>query len=468
MPSSPDPSHHSEPAPSTQPVASPEQHTEAEPETPDAVPASVAAEQAHEPVPLRRNRDYQLLIGGSTVAMLGNGMMSLGLMLLTTALTGSAAKAGLVSGAFGLGMWLATLPAGALCDRWNRKAIMVATSLVGAALMATVPLADLAGALTFPHLVVVGLVLGVLGCFYSPAESAAIKRIVPAEQMGQALSINQARSSLGLLVGSPAAAALFAVTRALPMAVNAATYVVGAVCAALVRTPLPAPEREGAQGEDARTVVRQVASDMVTGLRWVWRARAVRDMVLAGMVINLGLNGMFTISLLSLQLGGTDPRALGLMDSAVGVVGLVAALGAPWVLGRARVGTIAVSAMGALALTAWLLPVHLSVWWVGGVLAFAEIALVPLNAGIGAYRIHVTPDVMQGRSLAAAQFLTLAMMPVANAGAGFLLEGLGRVPAMVVFALALTAGCLGCAASRPIRSMPATKDFASVPEIPAR
>lgn len=418
-------------------------------------------------VPLRRNRDYQLLLGGSTVAMLGNGMMSLGIMLLTTALTGSAAKAGMVTGAYGAGMWLGTLPAGALCDRWNRKAIMVVTSLVGAAIIGSVPLAEVAGVLTFPQLVVVGLVLGVISCFYSPAESAALKRIVPAEQMGQALSVNQARSSLGLLVGSPAAAALFAVTRTLPMAVNAATYVVGAACAALVRTPLPAPVREGGPDEGARTVVRQVASDMVTGLRWVWRARAVRDMVLAGMVINLGLNGMFTISLLSLQLGGTDPRALGLMDSAVGVVGLLAALGAPWMLGRARVGTIAVTAMGALALTAWLLPLHLSLWWVGGVLAFAEIALVPLNAGIGAYRIHVTPDVMQGRSLAAAQFLSLAMMPLANAGAGFLLEGLGRVPAMVVFALALTAGCLGCAASRPIRSMPATKDFASVPEIPA-
>lgn len=431
------------------------------PSQPVTSPAAPEDRPAH--VPLRRNRDYQLLIGGSTVAMLGNGMMSLALMLLTTALTGSAARAGLVTGAFGLGMWLATLPAGALCDRWNRKVIMVVTSLIGAALMASAPLAEAAGVLTFPHLLVLGGVLGVTSCFYSPAESAAIKRIVPPAQMGQALSVNQARNSLGMVVGSPAAAALFAVARTLPMAVNAATYLVGAACAALVRTPLAAPPRP----EGERGLLRGIADDVTAGMRWVWRARAMRDMVLAGMIINLGLNGMFTIALLALQLDGTDPRALGVMDAVVGIVGMVTAMAAPRLLDRARIGMIGVAAMGGLALTAWLLPVHLSVWWVGAVLALAEVAIVPLNAGMGAYRVHVTPDVMQGRSLSAAQFLSQAMMPVASAGAGFLLEALGRVPAMIVFALALSAGAAACVASRPIRSMPATRDFPHVPEIPA-
>lgn len=397
--------------------------------------------------------------------MLGNGMMSLALMLVTTSLTGSAARAGLVSGAYGLGMWLATLPAGALCDRWNRKAIMVVTSLVGAVLMASVPLADTAGGLTFPHLLILGLVLGVAGCFYSPAESAALKRIVPPEQMGQAQSVNQARNSLGMVVGSPAAAALFSIARTLPMAVNAATFLVGAICAALVRTPLPPPDREPHPGNPR--FLASLTRDVAAGIRWVWRARAMRDMVLAGMVINLGLNGMFTIALLSLQLAGTDPRALGIMDSVVGVVGMVTAMAAPWILSRARIGMIAVASMGGLALMSWLLPLHLSVWWIGGVLALAEIALVPLNAGMGAYRVHITPDVMQGRSLSAAQFLSLAMMPLANSGAGVLLEALGRVPAMVVFAVALTAGGAACVASSAIRAMPATADFASVPEIPA-
>nr|MCW1079498.1 hypothetical protein [Streptococcus anginosus] len=88
--------------------------------------------------------------------------------------------------------------------------------------LGSIPLADALGALTFPHMLVAGVLLGAAGCFYSPAEQAALKRIVPAEQMGTALSLNQARNSLGGVVGSPAAAALFSLSRSLPMAVYAA------------------------------------------------------------------------------------------------------------------------------------------------------------------------------------------------------------------------------------------------------
>ena len=67
--------------------------------------------------PLRSNRDYRLLLTGSTLSSLGSGMLSLGIMLLIVDLTHSPAKAGLVAGAYGVGQWVMMLPAGALCDR---------------------------------------------------------------------------------------------------------------------------------------------------------------------------------------------------------------------------------------------------------------------------------------------------------------------------------------------------------------
>ena len=408
--------------------------------------------------PLRSNRDYRLLLTGSTLSSLGSGMLSLGIMLLIVDLTHSPAKAGLVAGAYGVGQWVMMLPAGALCDRWNRKRVMVVSALVCSVVLGSIPLADALGALTFPHMLVAGVLLGAAGCFYSPAEQAALKRIVPAEQMGTALSLNQARNSLGGVVGSPAAAALFSLSRSLPMAVYAALSLAAVACASLVRTHLPALSSDPVR-------LRGLIDDVVTGIRWVWKARAIRDMVLCGMVLNLGLNGIFTTALLALQLDGTSPQALGLMDAGVGVVGILAALAAPWVLRQARVGGIAVMTISVLAVMGLAMPLQLNVWWIGGLFALGELALIPLNAGMGAYRVHITPDAVQGRTSSAASFLSLAMMPLASAGAGLALEHLGATWALLLFAAALSLGGFACVLSRPIRSIPKVADLADVPEV---
>ena len=47
------------------------------------------------------------------------------------------------------------------------------------------------------------------------------------------------------------------------------------------------------------------------------------------------------------------------------------------------------------------------------------------NAGIGAYRIAVTPDELQGRIQSTTQFLSMSVLPVAPLLAGFLLGRLG-------------------------------------------
>ena len=48
-----------------------------------------------EPVPLRRNRDFQLLWGGQAVSLLGSQTSRIAYPLLVLAMTGSPAKAGI-------------------------------------------------------------------------------------------------------------------------------------------------------------------------------------------------------------------------------------------------------------------------------------------------------------------------------------------------------------------------------------
>ena len=65
-----------------------------------------------EPVPLRRNRDFQLLWSGQAVSLLGSQMSRIAYPLLVLAMTGSPAKAGIAGFAAMLGYLLFPLPAG--------------------------------------------------------------------------------------------------------------------------------------------------------------------------------------------------------------------------------------------------------------------------------------------------------------------------------------------------------------------
>src|SRR5262249_3214272 len=80
--------------------------------------------------PLWRNRDFLLLWNGQTISTLGTNMSTLALPLLVLALTHSPAQAGLLTAMRLLPYLLFSLPAGALIDRWDRKAVMICCDLV--------------------------------------------------------------------------------------------------------------------------------------------------------------------------------------------------------------------------------------------------------------------------------------------------------------------------------------------------
>src|SRR6202035_3242473 len=81
-----------------------------------------------DPVPLHRNRDFTLLWTGQAVSGMGSAISGICYPLLILALTGSAAEAGLVSGAGLIANLVLLLPAGLVADRYPRKRLMVTGS----------------------------------------------------------------------------------------------------------------------------------------------------------------------------------------------------------------------------------------------------------------------------------------------------------------------------------------------------
>src|SRR2546429_9614063 len=86
-----------------------------------------------------------LLQAGQLLSSTGTQTTSIAYPLLVLAVTGSAAKAGLVAFARALPMALLSLPAGLAADRWNRKWLMIAADAIPVAALGALAVAILAG-----------------------------------------------------------------------------------------------------------------------------------------------------------------------------------------------------------------------------------------------------------------------------------------------------------------------------------
>ena len=134
-------------------------------------------------VPLSRNRNYRLLWTGQAVSEFGFHATMIALPLVVLAVSGSAAASGIVLGTVATAQLLVGLPAGALVDRWNRRAVMLACEAVYVLAIGSLMLALWWGVATVPHMIVVAAVIGVCAALFEPAEDATLPTLVPAGQL---------------------------------------------------------------------------------------------------------------------------------------------------------------------------------------------------------------------------------------------------------------------------------------------
>jgi len=156
-------------------------------------------------VPLRRNRDFTLLQIGQLLSTAGSQSTAIAYPLLVLAVTHSPAKAGIVSFARLLPYALFGLLAGVAADRWNRKRLMLAADSARALAMATLAAAILVGRVTLWEIVLVGFVEGTGSTFFATAQTGAVRAVVPARQLPDAVGVQRVRAAAMGLGGPPRA-----------------------------------------------------------------------------------------------------------------------------------------------------------------------------------------------------------------------------------------------------------------------
>jgi MFS family permease len=400
------------------------------------------------------NRDYLILLTGQTISGTGASMGMFVFPLVALQITGSTVQAGLVGTAAGLALWLVGLPAGALVDRWPRRRVMLASEGAGAVLFGSLVVASVLGHLTLAHLLVVAFGVTAASLFFGPAENAALPLVVTPVQLPTAIAANQARGAAAGLIGSPAGGALLAVGRAFPFVAAAISYSLSWISLLLIRTPLPAPPRTRATPHLAREIRE--------GLAFVWSNAFLRVVLINAAIINLGVSGLFLVVNLHLYQIGVAPAAIGAIDAIAGIAAIAGSTLTGWAMKHVRPGVLAIVVFWGWAIACVPIPLTDNVVAIGGCIAIG-MGINPVgNAVLMAYRMTITPDRLQGRSMSAIMFVAQASAPIAPIAGGWLLAHQGHYVAMYGFVALLVVAAVIVTVSKAVREVPMASEWGSL------
>jgi len=232
------------------------------------------------------HRDYRLLLGGRTVALLGNGLASIALTFAALDLGGSATDLGIVLAARSIPMVLFLLFGGVIADRLPRHRVLLVSNLVSAASQAVVAALVLLGTASIASLVGLVAVNGAASAFTFPASAGLLPQTVPPAMLQPANVLFRMSSQIALFAGVSLGGVLVAAAGSgWGLAADALSFLVAGLCFGAIRV-----SREE----------RVPSSNVLTDLREGWTAFRSRTwlwvVVLAFGVINaVHSAGWFTL-----------------------------------------------------------------------------------------------------------------------------------------------------------------------------
>ena len=156
------------------------------------------------------NKDFILLLQGSTVSMIGDLMYSVAIGYWVFQETGSSSLMGIMSAiSMFVSMFLSPF-SGSIVDKCNRKWVMAGLDAMQGVLMLTVGIFAYMNALSVPIVMIVAFLAAFGGVFYNPAASTLLIDIIPHDDLVQGQSIQGGIHGLLNMAGSALSGAMVA------------------------------------------------------------------------------------------------------------------------------------------------------------------------------------------------------------------------------------------------------------------
>jgi predicted MFS family arabinose efflux permease len=252
---------------------------------------------------VRNNPGFRRLFAANAVSQMGDWFNVVALFSLLLDLTGKGEAVALVLLARLLPVFIVGPAAGVLADRISRRAILITTDLLRAALVACLLLVRSPDQVWIAYTVMVAH--AVCTAFFEPAQQATVPNLVPSEDLVMASTLENSLWSATLAIGSSIAGVVLATFgRDAAFVCDAASFLVSAALlrglpAGRAGKTLDAQARQSAAEEQAPNTVSWVnllgLADLREGARYVAGHPRVRALIVVKACFGLTLGGVLVL-----------------------------------------------------------------------------------------------------------------------------------------------------------------------------
>ena len=366
---------------------------------------------------IRELRGFLILWLTQSFSSLGSSMTNFALIVWSYQQQGSALTTALLSVCSYAPYVAMSIFAGALSDKWNKKATLLICDTAAAACTVAVLVLLQTGLLRIGHLYALNAVNGLMNTVQQPAADVTISLLTPKKHYQKVSGLRSLSSSLVSML-TPALATALLTLSGLPSVILFDLFTFAAAFVTLLcGIRIPAAAVDGRPRES----VWQSAKG---GLRYLRQNRGILHLMLflAGINLIASLyNAALPAMLLSKEGGGQ--AALGIVESVSGIALLLGSAAASLLPPpKSRVRVICNSLLLAMSTENFFLALggSVPVWAVGALLGWIGIPL--MNANMDVLFRSTIPLAMQGRVYAARNTLQFFTIPVGYFLGGFLVD----------------------------------------------
>lgn len=374
------------------------------------------------------------LLTSSGLSNLADGVFKLALPLVAIRYTQEPVLIAGLSLVSSLPWLLFALQAGALADRLDRRKIMLTANIARAILLAAVAVAVAMGLESIWVLYAVALCTGTAETLYDTSAQSILPQIVSRSELSRANGrLFAAEMTANQFIGPPLGGLLVAAGAVIAFAVPAGLWIASVGMLFLVRGTFRV-SRDGPAS---------MRSEIMVGLRFLWRNRVLRTLAFMTGLFNLASSAVFAIIVLYAA-GPTS--AMKLTDAQVGILFISTAVGG--LLGSFLAERIERAIGRSLSLVfgiiggsvILLIPAFTTNPFIVGAGFFVGgLCIVLWNVVSVSLRQTITPDRLLGRVNSGYRLLAWGTMPLGAALGGVLGQFLGLPPVFLIMGIATLA-----------------------------
>ncbi len=366
---------------------------------------------------IREIKPFLLLWVTQAFSGLGSAITSYALVIWSYSEKGSALMTALLMVSSYAPYVVCSIFAGALSDRWNKKATMLVCDTIAALTTVAMLILLYKNALAIGHLYLINGINGLMNTVQQPASEVATTRVLPRKYYQKVGGFKYFASSLNSIMTPILATAVLGLAGMGAVVVfDLLTFFVAFVTLAFW---IQIPEEEQKDKEQEPLLV-----STKKGIAFLRKEQGIFYLILFLAAINLVASvydAAFPAMMLSRN-GGSE-KTLGLVNAVIGITTFAGSIGASFMKEpKSRVRVICNCLLFSMSTENFLLALGRTpfVWCIGGFLGWIAIPLMSTNLD-AIMRLHI-PEAMQGRVYSVRNSLQFFTIPVGYFLGGFLVD----------------------------------------------